>query len=136
MADGSDRKISSLKENDFVFNPLFKIPVRISKIVKGPEKRSLYKVVIGKIRLTVTEDHPFLTEKGWVRADQLVSGQWVMGEQQAKSVRSVKKLPYEKPEDVYNFELDTDVPEGHIVLANGIPTGDLTTQKAVKSMVK
>lgn len=136
MADGSDRKISSLKENDFVFNPLFKIPVRISKIVKGPEKRSLYKVVIGKNRLTVTEDHPFLTEKGWVRADELVSGQWVMGEQQAKSVHSVKKLPYEKPEDVYNFELDTDVPEGHIVLANGIPTGDLTTQKAVKSMVK
>ncbi|NBX67663.1 MAG: hypothetical protein EBR01_01720 [Proteobacteria bacterium] len=136
IADGSDRKISSLKENDFVFNPLFKIPVRISKIVKGPEKRSLYKVVIGKNRLTVTEDHPFLTEKGWVRADELVSGQWVMGEQQAKSVHSVKKLPYEKPEDVYNFELDTDVPEGHIVLANGIPTGDLTTQKAVKSMVK
>jgi len=136
MADGSDRKISSLKENDFVFNPLFKNPVRISKIVKGPEKRSLYKVVIGTNRLTVTEDHPFLTEKGWVRADELVSGQWVMGEQQAKTVHSVKKLPYEKPEDVYNFELDTDVPEGHIVLANGIPTGDLTTQKAVKSMVK
>jgi len=84
----------------------------------------------------VTEDHPFLTKKGWVQTQVLKKGEILIGNGQTQKVTSVKKLKYQAPEDVWNFELDTDDTYGHMVLANGIPTGDLTTQLNLKSEMK
>ena len=132
MADGRDKVVTKIQENDLVYNPLFKQAVRVKKVLKGPEKKSMYIVKAGGLKLKVTEDHPFLTDRGWVRADSLKAKDLIMGEMLPQEVQLVKKMPYEKPEDVYNFELDTDIPEGHIVLANGIPTGDNKIQQSLK----
>ena len=132
MADGREKLVSEVSENDLIWNPLYQSPVKVTKVVKGPEKKALYQLRVGKNKLVVTEDHPFLTQRGWVRADELDTKDLIMGEGLGKQILSVKKLSYKKPVDVFNFELDTDIAEGHMVIANGIPTGDLTTQLAIK----
>jgi intein/homing endonuclease len=104
----------------------------VVKVVKGPESKPLYQVGVGQNKLKVTEDHPFLTQRGWVRADQLRQGEWLLGEEVPRKVSSIKRVSSRTPITVYNFELSTDVDEGHLVLANGIPTGELAIQVKLK----
>ncbi|MFM8269247.1 MAG: RICIN domain-containing protein, partial [Pseudomonadota bacterium] len=132
MANGKEKKVSELLENEYVWNPHFQTGVRIKKIVKGPEKKSLYRVKTGNQEVIVTEDHPFLIHDGWIQARALKKGQELLGQGEARQVTDVTQLKYQGPEDVFNFELDTDEPLGHVIMANGIPTGDLTTQNQIK----
>lgn len=136
MADGQEKPVSEISENDWVFNPHYQTGVRVRKVVKGPEKKALYEVVIGKSRLEVTEDHPFFTERGWLQTVELKAGDKLLGEGHGKMVVRVKPLAYRGPQEVWNFELDTDDPLAHVVVANGIPTGDLVTQLGLKKSKK
>ena len=136
LANGSEKRVADLSEADWVYNPLYQTPVRIKKIVKGPENRPLYEVKAGNRSVRVTEDHPFLTQIGWVRADQLRPNDLLMGEKQPQKVSRVIKVRNKKTTTVYNLELDTEVSEGHLILANGIPSGDLTTQVKLKKETK
>jgi len=132
MADGTERPVSTIGENDWLWNPHYKAPVRVKKVVKGPEAKALFEVKYKNQRVVVTEDHPFLTQSGWVQAQDLKVGVKIIGAGHGLRIKSVRKLSYKKPEDVWNFELDTNDSMGHMVLANGIPTGDLVTQQLLK----
>lgn len=134
MGDGSQKRVSQIKEKDLIFNPLYRVPTEVVKIVKGPERKPLYQVEVGKDKLRVTEDHPFLTQRGWIRADQLKIGEWLLGKEIPERVSSINKWSGRTPITVYNFELSSDVDEGHLVLANGIPTGALAIQLKLKSL--
>jgi len=132
MADGTERTVATIGENDWLWNPHYKAPVRVKKVVKGPEAKALFEVKYQNQRVVVTEDHPFLTQSGWLQAQELKVGAKIIGAGSGLEVKSVRKLSYKKPEDVWNFELDTNDSMGHMVLANGIPTGDLVTQQLLK----
>lgn len=132
MADGSEKLITQLQTGDYVLNPHYRMGIRVRKVVKGPEPKPLFEVVLGEQRIHVTEDHPFLTEHGWTQARTLRKGDKLFGEGKGKTVKEVRKLPYQKPVDVWNFELESEDPMAHIVIANGIPTGDLVTQQELK----
>jgi len=132
MANGSLKLASDIHENDYVFNPHYRTGIRVRKVVKGPEKKSLYEVKTSAGKVEVTEDHPFLTGRGWVQAMSLKKGDKLLGDGKPKLVGQVKKLKYQGPQDVWNFELDTEDPMAHVVVANGIPTGDLVTQLELK----
>lgn len=136
MADGLHREISKILENDYVYNPHYQTGVRVKSLVKGPEKKSLYEVLIGKNKVQVTEDHPFFTSRGWLQTLELKKGDVLLGDGEGQEVVQVKKLKYIGPQDVWNFELDTDEPLGHVVVANGLPTGDFTTQIQLKNKRK
>jgi len=132
MANGSLKLASDIHENDYVFNPHYRTGIRVRKVVKGPEKKSLYEVKTSAGKVEVTEDHPFLTDRGWIQAMSLKKGDKLLGDGKPKLVGQVKKLKYQGPQDVWNFELDTEDPMAHVVVANGIPTGDLVTQLELK----
>jgi hypothetical protein len=136
MASGQEKQISDIMENDYVLNPHYGVGVRVKKVVKGPEKKSLYEVQIGKNKVEVTEDHPFFTQRGWLQARELKAGDKLMGEGLGKVITRAKKLPYKGPEDVWNFELDTEDPLARVIVANGIPTGELNTQLELKKANK
>lgn len=136
MADGESKSISKIVEGDWVWNPHYQLPVRVKKLVKGPERKPLYQVVIGKKRLEVTEDHPFFTKRGWVQAANLKVGESVFGAGKGAVVSKLTKMPYSGPQDVINLELDTNIPMGHVILAEGIPTGDLYSQIELKKSTK
>jgi hypothetical protein len=110
--------------------------VRVKSLVKGPEKKSLYEVLIGKDKVQVTEDHPFFTSRGWLQTLELKKGDILLGDGEGRTITRVKKLKYLGPQDVWNFELETEEPLGHVVVANGLPTGDLTTQIQLKNKRK
>lgn len=132
MADGKEKNVSEIAQNDFILNPLYNAPIRVSKIVKGPEKKPLYQLEVNNKKLTVTEDHPFLTRQGWVRADSLKRNDMLLGDGEPQKITLIKKLGHRKPIEVYNFELDSEWAEAHLVKANGIPSGDLTVQTNLK----
>ena len=136
MANGKEKLISEIRENDYVLNPHYGMGVRVRKVVKGPEKKPLYAVMLDKKQIEVTEDHPFLTQRGWVQTLDLKPGDQLFGKGQGQGVTKVMRLPYKKPVDVWNFELDTEDPMAHVVIANGIPTGDLVTQLEIKKNKK
>lgn len=136
MANGKEKLISEIRENDYVLNPHYGMGVRVRKVVKGPEKKPLFAVMLGKKRVEVTEDHPFFTQRGWVQTLDLKPGDQLFGKGQGQVITKVMRLPYQQPVDVWNFELDTEDPLAHVVVANGIPTGDLVTQLALKKNKK
>lgn len=136
MANGSEKEVQEIRSGDYVWNPHYRMGLRVKKVAKGPEKKSLFAVFLGKQRLDVTQDHPFYTGRGWVQAIELQPGDLVFGEGSPKKVTETKILPYNQPVDVWNFELDTEDPMAHVVIANGIPTGDLVTQLELKKIKK
>jgi hypothetical protein len=132
MANGTEKLVSQIGENEWLYNPHYKAPVRVKSVVKGPENKPLFEVSYNDQKIVVTEDHPFLTRTGWVQAMELKAGSILIGAGTGLKVKKVRQLPYQKAEDVWNFELDTEDPMGHVVLANKIPTGDLITQQMLK----
>ncbi|NBV51157.1 hypothetical protein EBR78_08075, partial [bacterium] len=136
MANGSQKEVQHIRENDYVFNPHYGTGVRVRKVVKGPEKKPLYAVILGSKQIEVTEDHPFFTQRGWVQTLDLKPGDQLFGKGQGQAITKVTRLPYKQPVDVWNFELDTEDPLAHVVVANGIPTGDLVTQLEIKKNKK
>jgi len=132
MADGTEKLVSQIGENEWLYNPHYHAPVRVKGVVKGPEKKPLFEVSYGNQKVVVTEDHPFLTRSGWVQAMDLKADDILVGAGSGKKVKRVRQLPFDHSQDVWNFELDTEDPMGHLVLANEIPTGDLVTQQLLK----
>jgi hypothetical protein len=131
MANGSDKLIEDIRPGELAYNPRTGKSVQITELTKGPENTLLHLTVGGK-SLFITKDHPFATVSGLKQARQLMVGDRLSD---GKLVEGVETIAVD--EDVLNFSLDTESLEAddHMLLANGIETGDLWLQKdlAIKS---
>ncbi|MEN9808758.1 MAG: hypothetical protein RLZZ488_325 [Pseudomonadota bacterium] len=133
MADGSDRLVTQLRKGDFVYNPVTKMPAKITKLTIGPELKPLLHVTVGGSTVRVTDSHPFMTTRGWVAAKNLRSTDKILG-------RDGKYLGIQKVEigasghTVANLALEgpANQPELHYVLADGVVTGDLVIQNMLE----
>jgi len=133
MSDGSDRLVTELKIGEFVYNPITKMPARITKLTIGPELKPLINVSVGGRVVKVTDTHPFMTRRGWIQAknlktsDQVLSGSKVYlpvtAVELGASGRTVANLALEGP---------ASQAELHYVLANGVVTGDLVIQNMLE----
>ena len=133
MSDGSDRLITELRMGEFVYNPVTKMPARITKLTIGPELKPLINVSVGGRVVKVTDTHPFMTRRGWIQAknlkktDQVLSGNKiylpVTALELGASGRTVANLALEGP---------ASQAELHYVLANGVVTGDLVIQNMLE----
>jgi hypothetical protein len=133
MADGSDRLITQLKMGEFVFNPVTKMPAKITKLTIGPELKHLLNVRVGERVVKVTDSHPFMTRRGWVQAKDLKKGEEVLsGQKHFLPVKSVELGEFGRT--VVNLALEgpADRPELHYVLADGVVTGDLVIQNMLQ----
>ncbi|MBM3382763.1 MAG: hypothetical protein FJY29_10020 [Betaproteobacteria bacterium] len=133
MADGSDRLITQLKMGEFVFNPVTKLPAKITKLTIGPELKHLLNVRVGDRVVKVTDSHPFMTRRGWVQAKDLKKGVEILRAQKAfLPVQSVELGEFGRT--VVNLALEgpADYPELHYVLADGVVTGDLVIQNMLQ----
>jgi len=129
MADGSNRIITQLKKGEFVFNPVTKLPAKITKLTIGPELKHLLNVRVGERVVKVTDTHPFMTRRGWVSAKNLKKGEEVLsGEKSFLPVQGIELGEFGRT--VVNLALEgpADRPELHYVLADGVVTGDLATE--------
>ncbi|WP_141736085.1 Hint domain-containing protein [Oligoflexus tunisiensis] len=136
LPDGRDVSIQSLKAGDKVWNPLLKRAVSVAKVVRGPENKPLYQIVQGDRTVRVTQTHPFVTPLGLIPASQLRVGDLIQSEDgRWAAVDAVVKETQKYDDDVFNLELAADAytEAAHMVVANGIMSGDLFLQKRVQS---
>lgn len=136
LENGRKVPIKDLRAGDRIWNPILKKAVTVSKIVEGNESQALFRVTQGSKTVRVTEGHPFFTQLGLLSAKELKAGDWIQSQEGGWSkVDSVVKETQGYGKHVWNLELDADPSSeaGHMVVANGIITGDLYLQKRVSS---
>jgi hypothetical protein len=131
MADGSDKPIRQLKENDLVWNPVRQKAMAIRRVTPGPEKLPLWSIQTESGLVRVTAKHPFLTPAGIRPADELRAGDRILGSKGEEIIRTVSEEKSAPAEWVWNFEIATDSkdPADHAILADGVVTGDLYLQE-------
>lgn len=137
MADGSDQEINRIKEGDLVWNPIRKTAARVKRMTVGPEAENLVVIKIPGSTLRVTQKHPVPTRvrlklaKDVVISDEIQDGQgkW----------HKIEKIRQQKPNlMVVNLALDSDSADAddHVVLADGIVSGDLFLQEKMAQTVQ
>lgn len=136
MADGTDKLIKELSIGDRVWNPILKRGMPLRNVVRGPEYQGLYLVQIGEKELRVTRDHPFMSQLGLIGAKDLQAGDLVRGTDDTwQKVKHVKQEAPNPHTTVWNIELDAaeENEAHHMVLADGVVTGDLYLQNRITS---
>jgi hypothetical protein len=134
MADGTEKRVTQLKNGEFVFNPITGKPARIVKLVAGPEFKPLIHVSVDGRVVKVTETHPFMTKRGWVQAKNMKVGDEVRSTGGGYLPVTQVSLG-ESGRMVVNLALDGSAaqPELHYVLADGVVTGDLVIQNLIEA---
>lgn len=126
MADGSQREIQSIKTGEMVYTG--KGNAEVINIYSGEEKEIIcIETETGK-RLLLTSGHPIMTEKGWVRANDLnASMRIIAADGKAEKLKGLYLIPYNKK--VYNLQLKEDDQQ---LIAEGIIVGDFMKQNRME----
>jgi hypothetical protein len=132
LEDGRSVSVSALRDGDRIWNPVLGKGQAIHKVIAGQESLPLYRVIQNDSVLRVTEAHPFLTPLGIIAAKDLQAGDLIPDtDGRWMPVQSVTRETEGYGRKVWNFEIVSDSPteDSHMLLANGIITGDLYLQK-------
>jgi hypothetical protein len=133
MADGKDKMIALLNVGDQVLNPVTGKATTITAITAGPEAdKAMIEVGYGGLSVRVTEGHPMVTASGLKQARDLTKADSVRGEDGAfHPVTTLRRLGVDPTQKVRNLVLSPDSfdPREHMLLADGIVTGDLYLQQ-------
>ncbi len=152
MGDKTTKRVSAIKDGDFVWNPLAAQAMRVTKRVAGPEEIPMIEIRYNGKTIRVTQDHPMVVKNTAVAASMNVNAaaDTGYGIKQARDlskddlllgpdglyhqIEFAAEAPLKAHQTVINFELAA--PSGsiqdHAVVANGIVTGDLAVQVNLK----
>ena len=81
MADGSLRNIEDVRAGDLVRNAKTGAPVKVGKVIEGPEALPLIRFGFDGTTVTTSQAHPVLTAAGLKPANQLKKGDTVFDAQ-------------------------------------------------------
>jgi hypothetical protein len=127
MLSPSDQLVSLA--DDASFSDVVLTEQAIKRIVSGPEDGELFVFTLANGRtLKVTTHHPMVLDSGkLVEASKVEPGASFVGVD-GRSV-AIVQISRAKPEaDVFNFETGGDTQLNHILVAEGVLTGDLKIQ--------
>lgn len=127
---GKTAKIETLNGNDVVLLADGRSAL-IEKIVVGPEAEPMvtFETTNGK-SVTVTSKHPMMTERGLVKAQDVKISDKLLTAKAGEFVALSSVRRHITKDQVYNFELKGGKrDEDHLVIANGLATGELFLQK-------
>ena len=136
MADGSLRKIEDVRAGDMVRNAKTGAPVKVSKVIEGPEALPLIRFGFDGTTVTTSQAHPVLTAAGLKPANELKKGDTIfdaLGKPHAVTI--LETLPIEEGQRVINVSLDvpySDATDGRLIVSDGIITGDIVLQGLLK----
>jgi hypothetical protein len=135
MADGSLRKIEDVRAGDAVRNAKTGAPVKVGKVIEGPEAPPLIRFGFDGTTVTTSQAHPVLTAAGLKPANQLKKGDTVFDAQgNPHPVTILESLPIEEGQRVINVDLEaasSDAKE-RLIISDGIITGDIVLQGLLK----
>ena len=107
MADGSLRNIEDVRAGDMVRNAKTGAPVKVGKVIEGPEALPLIRFGFDGTTVTTSQAHPVLTAAGLKPANQLKKGDTVFDAQgNPHPVTILETLPIEEGQRVINVDLE------------------------------
>lgn len=131
VKDRGEVEAREIKAGDLLLNPKTQQYSKVENIIEGPEKE-LYLLtfnVDGVERSTkLSAEHVLVTERGYVRTKDIVGSDKLLLENgKFIPLGSIAKVPASK---VVNFIVNSDsnVPDQHLIVSDGIVTGDLWLQ--------
>jgi hypothetical protein len=150
----SSKPIDQLRRGDWIWNPELNKAVRVAMIVRGPETKPMIEIGFGANLVRVTETHPMivqqaLTSSGFKpvsltssefhsnavrvkKANEITTSDKLLGKGGTfEQVSTVRILPVDPKQEVYNLELELDTMQlkDHLIVANGVVTGDYLVQQ-------
>lgn len=139
LADGSTRTFETLTDKDLLLNPVTAKPMGIREIRMSREPYyPTYEIGFGSQSVHVSQNHPFPVlmtggQEVIKAARELTMADRILGADGRYHPLNI--LERRRPESemfVYNVVLDTDStdPRDHMILADGIITGDLWLQQS------
>lgn len=131
LADQSERAVAEIRPNDRLWNPFLKKMVRVKTVSSTPESDRLMEIRTAQRQLVVSSLHPILTAEGFVLAEALAEGSFVMNAKNApERVTAVRSLT-ETRQPVFAIELDPEgsLPQERVFEANGLAAGDSAVQR-------
>ena len=127
LADGTKKKVEDIDVGEKVLNPVTGRSMKVVRTIERLESESLIELGYDSYRLHVTQPHPVKTSKGVKRASKLDLNDFVLGDDNKfHQLTILRQLPA-NPQTVKNFEFHghSNKPDDHMVLSDGIVTGDL-----------
>ncbi len=109
---------------------------KIKRIVAGPERLPLvvFETVSGQ-KIRVTSTHPMQSNKGIKAAEDISIGdQLILENGSSVALKKVTRQAYS--DQVYNVELEGASEADHLVIANGLVSGDLHIQNNLQKTVR
>lgn len=133
MFNGSEKLAVNVEKGDRLLNPITKKSVTVSEVVYGPEENlGLIMVGVGENTVKVTTQHPFETARGLKSAAELtIDDKILTSVGKYEKLTTLKVLAPVKNQRVINFIVSSNSkkPMDHMVLADGVITGDLYLQR-------
>ena len=135
MADGSLRKIEDVRAGDAVRNAETGAPVKVGKVIEGPEAPPLIRFGFEGTTVTTSQAHPVLTASGLKPANKLKKGDTIFDAQgKPHTLTILETLPLEEGQRVINVNLDATSSDAdqRLIVSDGIITGDIVLQGLLK----
>lgn len=135
MFDGTDRVIALINVGDVILNPVTKLGQKVAEVRKGKEAKAMFELAFGGTTVTVTETHPMAVKGGIKMAKDVTTSDYLFDANGIiHKVSVAKKLPVNPDQIVLNIRLESKSsdPMQHMVLADGIVSGDLFLQRKME----
>lgn len=135
LSDGSERAISDIKAGDSLMNPGGGAPHTVEQVIESFENPAMLKVTSNGASVVVTQGHPMATKRGLVKAKDLLPTDLLLARDGSYyPLQGVEELPVQTKQRVLNVRIaDQDGGDEHLIVADGIVTGDLTDQEELAS---
>jgi hypothetical protein len=136
MFDGTDQVIAMINVGDMVLNPVTKTAQKVVEVRKGKETKAMYEIAFAGSKVMVTETHPMAVKGGIKMAKDVTEADYMFDEKGViHRVTIAKKLVVNPDQVVVNIRLESKSgdPMQHMVLADGVVSGDLFLQRKMEN---
>jgi hypothetical protein len=100
---------------------------KIKRFIAGPESKPMIIFETAESKIMVTSEHPLVTDKGVRLAKEIGIGEQLKAaDGKFVEIKSIGTKMYK--DNVYNFELEGSAEADHLVVAEGLISGDLYLQ--------
>ena len=134
LADGTEVTVADLHAGDEILNPTTKKIVKVKSFIESYEDKPLVEITYLGKTLRVTDGHPMVTSKGIVKAITLKAGD-ILFDKSGKEVviEKVQLGELDPSQRVINLIIESEEPsiENHILVSEGVQTGDYIAQKII-----
>ncbi len=122
MADGSFKKISTLKYGHMLWNPKFKRPEKVLYVHETPPPTSMVEIKLGDKKIDVTSLHPFVSRRGLLLAQDLKPGdQLPSADRNWQTISALRTYKPSSDAKVYDIFLDSDqAPSDRLLNMDGL----------------